>query len=89
MCKTLFFEWTYYLYEVTSKWNIEKKRSQKVTGKLLGGITEKDEYIVIGKGKVMQAKCPIFIDGQGIWIFLYEQLSGEHSTVVLFLTVQI
>ncbi|HOK36772.1 MAG TPA: hypothetical protein PK860_05780 [Paludibacteraceae bacterium] len=45
MCKTLFFEWTYYLYEVTSKWNIEKKRSQKVTGKLLGGITEKDEYI--------------------------------------------
>lgn len=29
----------YYLYEVTSKWNPEKKRAQKITGKLLGKIT--------------------------------------------------
>lgn len=30
---------TYYLYAVSSKWNPEKKRSQKITGKLLGKIT--------------------------------------------------
>jgi len=30
----------YYLYEVTSKWNPEKKRSVKITGKHLGKITE-------------------------------------------------
>lgn len=26
----------YYLYGVSSKWNKEKKRAQKVTGKILG-----------------------------------------------------
>jgi transposase len=30
---------TYYLYQVTSKWNPQKKRAQKITGKLLGKIT--------------------------------------------------
>lgn len=35
----------YYLYEVTSKWNPQKKRSQKITGKLLGKITEEDGFI--------------------------------------------
>ena len=29
----------YYLYEIKSKWNPEKKRAQKVTGKLLGKVT--------------------------------------------------
>lgn len=30
----------YYLYSVSSKWNKEKKRAQKVTGKILGKVTE-------------------------------------------------
>lgn len=30
----------YYLYEVSSKWNKEKKRAQKISGKILGRITE-------------------------------------------------
>ena len=30
----------YYLYEVSSKWNKEKKGAQKITGKILGRITE-------------------------------------------------
>ncbi|MEA1874856.1 MAG: hypothetical protein U9N51_10590 [Bacteroidota bacterium] len=30
---------TYYLYKITSKWNPEKKRSQKITLGLLGKIT--------------------------------------------------
>lgn len=36
----------YYLYEVTSKWNKEKKRSQKITGKILGKITENKGFIL-------------------------------------------
>ena len=32
----------YYLYEVTSKWNPDKKRSIKITGKLLCKIAETD-----------------------------------------------
>lgn len=39
----------YYLYEASSKWNPEKKRSQKITGKLLGRITEKDGFIESSK----------------------------------------
>ena len=31
---------TYYLYEVSSRWNPEKKRAQKITGRLLGKITK-------------------------------------------------
>ncbi|HNZ43271.1 MAG TPA: transposase [Bacteroidales bacterium] len=44
-----FLNGTYYLYEATSKWNPQKKRSQKISGKLLGKITpegfiESDKY---------------------------------------------
>ena len=34
----------YYLYEVSSKWNKEKKRAQKITGKILGRITEDNGF---------------------------------------------
>jgi hypothetical protein len=32
----------YYLYEATDKWNFKKKRSVKITAKLLGKITKSD-----------------------------------------------
>ncbi len=35
----------YYLYEVSSKWSPEKKHAVKITGKLLGKITEKDGFV--------------------------------------------
>jgi len=35
----------YYLYEISSKWNKEKKRTEKVTGKYLGKITEHEGLI--------------------------------------------
>ena len=38
----------YYLYEVSSKWNKEKKRAQKITGKILGRITE-DKGLIFSK----------------------------------------
>ncbi len=35
----------YYLYEVSSKWNPEKKRAQKITGKIMGSITEEKGFV--------------------------------------------
>jgi len=35
----------YYLYEATSKWNPEKKRSVKITGSYLGSITETEGLV--------------------------------------------
>jgi hypothetical protein len=42
----------YYLYEVTSKWSPEKKRSVKITGKLLGKITEAEGFIESEKARL-------------------------------------
>src|SRR3972149_2452474 len=38
----------YYLYEVSSKWNKAKKRSQKISGKILGRITEDKGFTASG-----------------------------------------
>ena len=35
----------YYVYEISSKWDPEKKKAKKVTGKLIGKITEQDGFI--------------------------------------------
>jgi len=43
---------TYYLYEITSKWNPEKKRSQKITLGLLGKITEHEGFVESDKYKL-------------------------------------
>lgn len=45
----------YYVYRVTSKWNAEKGRPQKSTGKSIGKITEADGYIPNANGiRLMQ-----------------------------------
>ncbi len=49
----------YYLYEVTSKWNPEKKRSQKITGKLLGKITKENGFIESDKARLRKQKMSI------------------------------
>jgi len=41
----------YYLYEVSSKWNKKKKRAQKITGKILGGITKAKGFVPSGRRK--------------------------------------
>ena len=43
----------YYLYEATSKWNPEKKRSIKITGKYLGRITEAEGLDSISRKDVL------------------------------------
>ncbi|MFA5972401.1 MAG: hypothetical protein WC780_08620 [Lentimicrobiaceae bacterium] len=49
----------YYLYEVHSKWDPEKKRSKKITGKLLGKITEQDEFIISDKDRLRKKEVSI------------------------------
>lgn len=51
----------YYLYSITSKWDPEKKRTKKVTVKLLGNITEADGFIPTGmrkKGRIPKGTSP-------------------------------
>ena len=49
----------YYLYEVTSKWNPEKKRSVKITGKLLGKITQTDGFVESDKARLRRQQIQI------------------------------
>ena len=49
----------YYLYEVSSKWNPEKKRAQKITGKLLGRITRQTGFIESDKAKLRKREQTI------------------------------
>lgn len=44
----------YYLYAVSSRYNPEKKKPQKITGKLLGRITQADGFIESDKNKLRQ-----------------------------------
>ena len=42
----------YYLYEVSSKWNPEKKRAVKITGRILGNITEEKGFVESDKTRL-------------------------------------
>ena len=49
----------YHLYEVSRKWSPEKKRSVKITGKLLGKITEKGGFIESEKARLRRQQVQI------------------------------
>ena len=49
----------YYLYEATSKWNPEKKRSVKITGKYLGRITEAEGFVESEKARLRRQQVQI------------------------------
>ena len=49
----------YYLYEVTSKWNPQKKRSVKITGKYLGKITEADGFVESEKARLRKQQINV------------------------------
>jgi len=67
---------TYYLYEVTSKWNPEKKRPQKITGRLLGKITpegfiESPKYALSKRAEIKK----VCVKEYGATRFLLELIS--------------
>jgi len=49
----------YYLYEVTSKWNPDKKRSIKITGNLLGAITEAEGFVESEKARLKKQQLTV------------------------------
>ena len=49
----------YYLYQVTSKWNPEKKRSIKITEKFLGRITQEEGFIESEKARLRRQQIQI------------------------------
>jgi len=49
----------YYLYEVSSKWDPEKKRAKKITGKLLGKITKEHGFIESDKAKLRKRELTV------------------------------
>ena len=67
----------YYLYEVSSKWNPEKKRAQKVTGKIIGSITEEMGFVPSRRNQpVLPQDHKLVIKEYGATSFL-AQLAGE------------
>jgi transposase len=69
----------YYLYEVTSKWNPEKKRPQKITGRLLGRITKEEGFIESEKAKLRKQQLAISkltVKEYGITSFIRSHLSN-------------
>ena len=49
----------YYLYETSSKWNPQKKRAVKITGKLLGTITEADGFVESDKARLRRQQLKV------------------------------
>ena len=49
----------YYLYEIKSEWCPEKKRAKKITGKLLGSITEIDGFIESDKNRLRKQQMKV------------------------------
>ena len=52
----------YYVYQISSRWNSEKNRPQKVTGKSIGKITEADGFIPNANGLRLMQKMRITPD---------------------------
>ena len=53
------FKGNYYLYEITSKWDPDKKRSVKITGKYLGKITEADGLVESEKARLRKQQLVV------------------------------
>jgi len=49
----------YYLYAASSKWNPEKKRSVKITGKYLGRITEEKGFVESEKERLRKQQVKV------------------------------
>ena len=66
----------YYLYEVSSKWNKEKKRAQKITGKILGRITEDRGFTPSGEKTQSSLQIKeVFVKSSGLSSFVESVIS--------------
>jgi len=71
----------YYLYAVTSKYDPVLKRAKKITGNLLGKITETDGFIISSKDKLRQkATQPVRVDSLTTKEYGSQQLVRQLAT---------
>lgn len=74
----------YYLYAVSSKWCPEKKRPKKITGKILGKITEKDGFVESEIARLRRREKTIkelSVKEYGVTSFIENNL-GEYETLL-------
>ncbi|MBN2777190.1 MAG: hypothetical protein JXR36_06090 [Bacteroidales bacterium] len=72
----------YYLYEVTSKWDSNLKRSKKITGRMLGKITKEEGFIESDKERLVKQSVKVEnlkIKEFGITNYIEKQLSELHK----------
>ncbi len=67
----------YYLYEVTSRWNPDKKRAQKITGPMLGRITEEDGFVPSKRYKKTEEVQSVCVKEYGASGFIKETVAKE------------
>ncbi len=72
----------YYLYEVSSKWDPEKKRARKITGRLLGRITKENGFVESSKYKLQRNFTsffdqPLQVKEYGASSFVMESFSED------------
>ncbi len=68
----------YYLYEVSSKWDPQKKRAKKISGRILGRITKKDGFVESEKTKLRKNQLKILslsTKEYGLTAFIQSHLS--------------
>ena len=70
----------YYKYQISSRWDKERKRSVKITGKLLGKITEADGFIESEKARLLRQQIAIDkvqVKEYGISMLIQEKFSSQ------------
>lgn len=74
----------YYLYEVSSKWDPEKKRAKKISGKLLGRITKELGFVESDKAKLRKRELTVSklcVKEYGITAFI-DTCLNEYKTLL-------
>lgn len=69
----------YYLYEVSSKWDPELKRSKKITGRMLGKITKEEGFVESDKERLRKQSLKVEnlkVKEFGITNYIEKQLSN-------------
>lgn len=76
----------YYKYEVHYKYNPEKKRTDKITGVLLGKITQEDGFIASDKNKLRKSRQDSVIDikNYGLFHLFSSLLEAEFESLKTF-----
>lgn len=77
----------YYKYAVEYKYNAQKKRTDKITGVLLGKITEKDGFVPSDKNKLRTEKIknnPIDIKNFGLYHLFSTLMKEEMESLQVF-----